>query len=617
MNKAHSLKPLGTAVEFGPLAKLAQAMQALSREVAEARSIALVSDRSPQGLASRAELAEKQVVQGGISHQNLMNLLHEGEAALKISQDALKVLSERYEQDKAKFHASEIVVQALTKLNVNSQASLQASHVAFEALSLHHDESQETLKASDVALEALGKINASSEENFKISQEGLLVLRQHLEQTQEHLDAKGTTVAALSKLIDVNKEAFQTSLLAVQTVIKLAFYDLLTDLPNRRLLNDRLGQAVHAVKQHRSHAGVLFLDLDKFKYLNDRYGHAVGDQLLIAVANRLKLQVLDCDTVGRFGGDEFVVIITGLDAEKKIAVTQLRAAAERIRIALSAPYALTIHRQGIADEIVEYQCLASIGVAMIDPSDGSPTNLLDWADEAMYQAKQEGGNTIRLYDPIQSSQATLVYLYGLATAYDIESANHGIRLQQYVQALALRLQKSDRYPSRLTEETINSMIKATPLHDIGKTKIPTTIVQKPGPLNEIEWAIMKTHTTLGEAILGRARKQNAKLDKLLDVATAIAGGHHEWWDASGYPRGLKGEEIPLSARLVAIADVYDALVTVRAYKNQWTHEQAVQAIQEGRGTQFDPDIVDAFMIEQGNFQAIALRYADNPGVSSM
>ena len=101
------------------------------------------------------------------------------------------------------------------------------------------------------------------------------------------------------------------------------------------------------------------------------------------------------------------------------------------------------------------------------------------------------------------------------------------------------------------------------------------------------------------------------------MATAIAGGHHEWWDASGYPRGLKGEEIPLSARLVAIADVYDALVTVRAYKNQWTHEQAVQAIQEGRGTQFDPDIVDAFMIEQGNFQAIALRYADNPGVSSM
>ncbi len=600
-------------VEYSDLLRVRDAIEALTQEVEQTKAIALLNDCSPEGLLHRAQAAEQQLVLSDLSQQKLIRLLGEGEESLRVSRASLSILSKCYVEEQVRLHASDIVLQSLNKLDVNSEESLKVSQAALKALLQHHEEAEEKLKASDAALDALTKLNANSEDNLKVSQAGLRALTQHLAGTEENLRAKDTTLDALTKLIELNKETFQASFLALQVVSRLASYDTLTDLPNRRLLNDKLSLICEVIRQRDCHGALLFLDLDKFKCLNDRYGHALGDQLLIAVADRLKLQVSESDTVARFGGDEFVVILTGLDAERASARVQMHALAEKIRQALCIPYTLTIRHHGIEDELIQYHCTVSIGVALIDRGDGSPANLIDWADEAMYQAKRDGGNTVRFYDPIQSSQVTVAYLYSLATAYDIETANHGIRLQQYVQALALRLQKMDRFPGQLNEDAISFMIKATPLHDIGKTKIPIAIVQKPGSFNDREWAIMQTHTVLGETILSAARKQNANLDKLLDMATTIAGGHHERWDGQGYPSGLAGEKIPLAARLVAIADVYDALVTLRIYKPQWTHEQAVQAIRDGRGTQFDPEIVDAFLLEQDNFRTIALRYSDHPG----
>jgi diguanylate cyclase (GGDEF)-like protein/PAS domain S-box-containing protein len=181
-------------------------------------------------------------------------------------------------------------------------------------------------------------------------------------------------------------------------VRQLAFYDPLTQLPNRRLLNDRLNQAMAASKRNACYAALMFLDLDNFKPLNDMHGHVAGDLLLIEAADRLKSLVREMDTVARFGGDEFVLILSDLNTDEAKAISQAEIVAEKIRIRLSEPYLLTIKREGEADATVVHQCTVSIGVALFINHEVSPDDILKWADTAMYQAKEEGRNSIRFYD---------------------------------------------------------------------------------------------------------------------------------------------------------------------------------------------------------------------------
>jgi len=202
-------------------------------------------------------------------------------------------------------------------------------------------------------------------------------------------------------------------------------------------------------------------------------------------------------------------------------------------------------------------------------------------------------------------------LNALAMARDNETGNHIIRTQNYVKKLALRLREMGYYEQELTDEMIALLFKAAPLHDIGKVGIPDHILHKPGPLGPDEWHVMKTHTTIGEAVLSSAEHQNQEDDGLIKEAIKIAGGHHEKWDGSGYPRGLKGDQIPLSARIMALADVYDALVSKRAYKAGWSHEDTVNEIASKSGSHFDPLVVDAFNKEQDGFLAIYRQYEDN------
>jgi len=168
---------------------------------------------------------------------------------------------------------------------------------------------------------------------------------------------------------------------------ELAFYDALTKLPNRRLLNDRLGQAMSASQRSGRYCALLFLDLDNFKPLNDTHGHGVGDLLLIEVANRLKSCVREIDTVARFGGDEFVVILNDLNVDKAESASQAEIVAEKIRTALSAPYLLTIKQEGKAETAIEHHCTASVGVALFINHEDSQDDILKFADTAMYQAK--------------------------------------------------------------------------------------------------------------------------------------------------------------------------------------------------------------------------------------
>lgn len=180
-------------------------------------------------------------------------------------------------------------------------------------------------------------------------------------------------------------------------VKELAFYDTLTRLPNRRLLNDRLCQTLVASKRSGRHGALMFVDLDNFKPLNDKHGHFVGDLLLIEVAQRLKSCVREMDTVARFGGDEFVVMLGELDVDHATSLAQAEVVAEKIRTRLSGAYCLQVEHEGRAASSVEHHCSASIGVVVFLDHEASPDDILICADKAMYQAKAAGRNAIRFY----------------------------------------------------------------------------------------------------------------------------------------------------------------------------------------------------------------------------
>jgi len=206
---------------------------------------------------------------------------------------------------------------------------------------------------------------------------------------------------------------------------------------------------------------------------------------------------------------------------------------------------------------------------------------------------------------------TILAMASLAETRDLETGNHIRRTQHYVKALAQKLKTHPNFSYFLTDNMIEILFKSAPLHDIGKVGIPDSILLKPGKLTPEEFEIMKTHTTLGRDAIKHAETELGVQVEFLRIAKEIAYNHQEKWDGSGYPTGVSGNDIPISARLMALADVYDALISRRVYKEPMPHEIAVKIIVEGKGKHFDPDIVDAFLSLQDEFQSIASRFSDS------
>ncbi len=198
----------------------------------------------------------------------------------------------------------------------------------------------------------------------------------------------------------------------------------------------------------------------------------------------------------------------------------------------------------------------------------------------------------------------------LAEFRDPETGGHIKRTQHYIKALADQLKLLPRYSSMLNEEIIDRIYKCAPLHDIGKVAIPDAILKKPGKLTEDEFNVMKTHTIHGYEVL-LSGKTRLDTGAYLKCAGSIALTHHEKWDGSGYPRGLSGDNIPVEGRLMAIADVYDALVSRRVYKPPLPHSKAMSIILDGRAHHFDPEMVDVFERQGEAFRAIAIEFADH------
>ena len=205
---------------------------------------------------------------------------------------------------------------------------------------------------------------------------------------------------------------------------------------------------------------------------------------------------------------------------------------------------------------------------------------------------------------------TINALGELAETRDPETGHHLWRTKQYVRILAERLQAHPRFSNFLTDNVIELLVKSAPLHDIGKVGIPDYILLKPGKLSDEEWSIMKTHSLLGTLALERAGREAGRNVEFLEIAKQITHFHHEKWDGSGYPDGLKSDAIPIPARLMALADVFDALISRRVYKSPMPVEQARDIIAGERGSHFDPDVVDAFSACFDDFVAIARNYQD-------
>lgn len=210
---------------------------------------------------------------------------------------------------------------------------------------------------------------------------------------------------------------------------------------------------------------------------------------------------------------------------------------------------------------------------------------------------------------MQTQAATISLMGALTECRDPETGAHIQRTQEYVRVMAEALLTDPKYAGALDIQWVENVIAAAPLHDIGKVGIPDAVLLKPGKLTDEEFSIMQHHAEFGRKVLFNA-SSTLGFDNFLSEAARLAGGHHEKWNGEGYPSGLKGEDIPLSARIMAIADVYDALISKRVYKPAMTHENAVKVIVEGRGTHFDPHLTDIFIKLADKFRSIQQQYPD-------
>lgn len=214
-------------------------------------------------------------------------------------------------------------------------------------------------------------------------------------------------------------------------------------------------------------------------------------------------------------------------------------------------------------------------------------------------------------DALNANRVVLFAMTTLAELRESDTESHLIRVKNYVRALVERLKSHPEYAQTLTPLFIENLLGCTHMYDLGTVGIPDRILLKPGRLDSNELAIMRTHTRLGHEAIVHAERSLDSTSPLLAIAKDVTLSHHERWDGKGYPQALAGTQIPLAARIVAVADVYDALISNKVYKQGVPHEEAVQIIFSERASHFDPDVVDAFIEVSPEFASIAQRFADN------
>jgi len=354
--------------------------------------------------------------------------------------------------------------------------------------------------------------------------------------------------------------------------------DVLTGLFNRRHFEEQLKEEVSRHSRYGNEFSISMLDLDNFKSYNDAYGHPAGDILLSQIGKIIKSSIRNVDQAFRYGGDEFVVILP------QTARGDAYVVAERVR----AQIAEEMEKRAIA-------VTCSIGLASY-PADGVVADeLVDVADNALYHAKRTGGNRIFLSSdilpkaPVNGGIAAidtradnLSVIYALVSAVEAKdhyTYGHSKKVNTYAVALAGAI--------GLSPDEVSKVSSAALLHDIGKIGIPDKVLNKKGRFSGEDWEAIKAHPRLGANIVGN-------MPHLVPCVNSILH-HHERWDGSGYPEGLKDEEIPIEARILAIADSFEAMTSARPYRPALPLEEVIKELRQGAGLQFDPKLVEVFI----------------------
>ena len=349
--------------------------------------------------------------------------------------------------------------------------------------------------------------------------------------------------------------------------------DPLTGLQNRRGFEESFGAEVERAKREGRSLTVLLGDLDHFKSLNDRMGHPAGDAALVRVGQLLLAALRRPDPVARTGGEEFALILPGAAGEVAWGI------AERLRASVEEAF------QGDAVPLT-----ISLGLAQFPQDGDTADSLLEAADQALYAAKRLGRNRSVIFseeiaplvrERAASADTQLATLLGLAEALDLRdsgTADHCRTVGRYCSVIAEQM--------GLSPDRVKRVETAGILHDVGKIGLPDEILRKPGKLTEEEWRPLRRHPEIGARILSD--------EAFADIRDWIVA-HHERLDGKGYPRGLAGEEIPLEARIIAVADAYEAMTSHRVYRPAVSPEAARSELLACAGTQFDPMIVAAFV----------------------